>query len=52
LDGRGERRSREALRQALERLEAVERFALSPGRHELPPCGATIALLRERLREG
>jgi hypothetical protein len=50
-DGERERRLRDALRQALERLEAVERFALSPGRHELPECGATLALLRARLLE-
>ena len=50
-DGERERRLREALRQALERPDAVERFALSPGRHELPRCRAVIALLRERLLE-
>jgi hypothetical protein len=40
----------ELLRQAVGLLAAVERFRRGWER-ELPECGATLALLREQLRE-
>jgi hypothetical protein len=45
---REERRGK-LLRRAAELLAAVERFRRNPGRHELPECGATVAMLRKQL---